>query len=145
VLLLVVLWVAVFIRLRPGQDYPDTLVALVRFWHDYRKLRESVRDIAHDGFQWTVSVPTERVLPLGAGEPSFFPGLTVKTPPRCPKCQFDVFESRFAGGYYRACARCNTRRLSRISLEQSADAIRKLGEKGWKLIQERPLSGAAQD
>jgi hypothetical protein len=134
VTLLAVLWVAVFLRLRPGREHPDTMIALVRFWTEFRKYRQISNDISHEGFAWAVSVPTE----LSAGMPADgYPGIRVTIPPRCPKCNLNLSESRFKGGWYWTCGHCTTRRISRQAFAQAAGDIENLAFAAWKLTSEQ--------
>jgi hypothetical protein len=59
VFVFVLLWIVVFLRLRPSDEHPATLIALVRFWRDYDRFQETTRDIPHESFEWTISVPTD--------------------------------------------------------------------------------------
>jgi len=136
--LLAVLWVVVFIRERPRGEYRNTLVALVRFWTDYRKYGQSTNDINHDGLSWTVAVPVGMSVELPAGR---FPGLRVTFPPRCPKCNLDLGEARFRGGWYWTCGVCNTRHISRQGFAQVAQDIEELARTAWKMSEERRPAG----
>jgi hypothetical protein len=132
--LLAALWVAVFLRLRPNRDHPDTLVALVRFWTEFRTHRQTVNDLFHDHYTWTISVPVE----LAAGAPAgSYPGIRIQTPPRCPKCDFSLTEAKFKGGWYRTCDRCNDRRISLETFSRSSDEIEKLAYTAWRMSNDR--------
>ncbi len=132
--LLAVLWVVVFIRERPRGEYRNTLVALVRFWTEFRKYGQLVNNINHDGLAWTVAVPKKTSGELPAGR---YPGLRVTKPPRCPKCNLDLGEAQFRGGWYWTCGICNTRHISRESFGQVAKNIEELALTAWKLSEER--------
>jgi hypothetical protein len=134
VTLLAALWVAVFLHLRPSRDYPDTLVALVRFWTEFRKYRQTVNDILHDHYTWTISVPVELATAAPAGS---YPGIRVRTPPRCPKCNFPLTEAKFKGGWFRTCDRCNDRRISLETFARSSGEIEKLAYAAWRMSDDR--------
>jgi hypothetical protein len=136
VILLVALWVLVFIHLRPRDEHPDTLVALVRFWRDYLRFQETVSDVDHDGFRWTVSTRPTSELPADWPEKSC-PGLKVKLPPRCRKCNLEIADSQFKGGYYWICPTCNVRCIRRYSLPDAAVEVQRLSEQAWQLV--RPV------
>lgn len=133
VTLLALLWVVVFLRLRPRQEHPDTLVALVKFWTGFRTLGQTVDDILHDHYTWTVSVPgAPSGVPAGT-----YPGIRVQSPPRCPKCSFPTAEAKFKGGWYRTCDRCNDRRISRVTFARSVSDIEELAYAAWRASDDR--------
>jgi hypothetical protein len=136
VTLLALLWLVVFIRLRPKTEHPETLVGLVRFWTEFRALGQTVNDILHDHYTWTISVPAE----TGGAPAGSYPGIRVASPPRCPKCNFPTTEAKFKGGWYRTCQRCNDRRISRRAFAQAVGDIEDLSLAAWKLSAERPAS-----
>lgn len=123
-------WLLVLLRLRPHRKAEETLVQLTRFWYDYRKYPEPVREISHEGYDWPLAVDAPAT---GGREP---PRLRVIAP-RCPKCRFEVREERFAGGWYRVCDRCGVRQLSRSSLDRTAGEILGLAREAWRLTRSR--------
>ena len=134
VTLLAILWFLVFLRLRPEPEHPDTLVALVRFWSEFRTLGQTVNDILHDHYMWTVSVPAEPAAGAPAGS---YPGIRVQSPPRCPKCNFPTTEAKFKDGWCRTCARCNDRRISRETFAQSVQGIEQLAYAARRVSDDR--------
>jgi DNA-directed RNA polymerase subunit RPC12/RpoP len=135
------LWVVVFIRLRAKQEHPATLVALVRFWTEFRKYRQGITDIIHLGLIWTIVVPTD-IMMRGPENPNAFPGVSVTIPPRCPRCSMNLVETEFKGGYYWTCGYCNSRRIRRQTFAQAAQDISQLAENAWRLSSERAAVAA---
>ena len=132
ILFFAVLWVLVFIRLRPRKEYPETLIALVRFWENYRKLRQAVEDILHEEVIWTVSVPSNLESDGSLSTGALYPSIQVKLPPRCVKCSFDIVESQFKGGFYWRCSACDFLRIGRTSLEKAGAEIERLARRAWE-------------
>ncbi len=118
---------------RKKQAIDDLQLAppFVRFWQKFRQDLATIDDMNFDDVLWTISVPLGQDEDGKPHAASQSPELTVRLPPRCPKCGFNLRESRFESAYRWQCTACPFHRLSRQVFETVSARMRRIARQAW--------------
>lgn len=130
---IIFLWIiVVVIRYRLRRIHKDDSPAISIISVPYNGWM-NIGKLPYAGVIWIVRAPKPSELDLEPPEITAS-DLDLETPPRCPKCETEIEQSRsFWGGYIWKCARCGFHKHNRDSYYREEERARKIAKRDWEV------------
>ncbi len=141
VVIIILLWIIIIsIRYRVRQLHKDghSLISIISIpyggWRDVGKIRYA--DVI-----WIVRVPATPWYELDP-KPITAYDLDLQTPPRCPKCETEIEQTKsFWGGYIWKCVKCGFQKRNSESYYREAERAEKIARRDFELYQSQAKHG----